>query len=284
MATRIAIDVDLTLINEDGELLSGAVNGLRALKTKGYLLTLWSYAGEDYARSVARKHGLCCFFDEHATKPDLAIDDDAEALGQLPVIDPCGTKSNSRDWSHSTRFAIQLAESLDNKSSWKDVPSWIKAMSEGKKNNNNVGVQSAMAIWNQRDTYIRWPKHGRLLWEDVVRRPEPYEYPPELEAEILQAGLSPDPRTNGPAILAFQLAGGDRPRRLYPSSWGWTIHHIYDGKHPHPDKRPVPHAIKSGTLFTEAAGLVAVHPLADYVAMSVPLLAWLLRWEAFRRF
>jgi hypothetical protein len=62
------------------------------LKAKGYLLTLWSYGGEDRARAMARKHNLCCCFDGYATKPDLVIDDDAEELSRLPVIDAVGTK------------------------------------------------------------------------------------------------------------------------------------------------------------------------------------------------
>ena len=90
MATRICIDVDLTLVNANEELLPGAREGLKVLKDKGYLLTLWSYSGEDRAREMARKHNLCCFFDAYAAKPDLAIDDDAEALSRLPVSSPNG--------------------------------------------------------------------------------------------------------------------------------------------------------------------------------------------------
>jgi hypothetical protein len=286
MATRICIDVDRTLLNENEELLPGAREGLKVLNEKGYQLTLWSCGGEDRARAVAQIHNLRCFFQGYATKPDLVIDDDAEELSRLPVVDAIGTKSVPRDWSKLSQFTIQLAEDLDNKSSWEQVPPWIQAMAD---KGSDVGVQCAMAIWNQRDTYIRWPRRQRLLLPGVVRhpdgnKPECYDYPPELVAEIQQAGLPVDRRNNGPAILAFQLTGGDRPRRPYPEKWAWTIHHIYDGQHPHTNNQPVPHAIRDGSLFTESAGLVAVHPLADYVVTDVSLLAWLLRWEAFRRF
>jgi hypothetical protein len=286
MATRICIDVDLTLVNENEEMLPGVLEGLKVLKGKGYLLTLWSYGGADRARAMAQKHNLCSFFDGYATKPDLVIDDDAEEISRLPVIDAIGTTNAPRNWSKLSQFTVQLAEDLDNRSSWEQVPPWIKDMVTKKP---NIGEQCAMAIWNQRDTYIRWPRHKRLLLKGVVRHPDGnnphcYDYPPDLEAEIRQAGLPIDRRSNGPAILAFQLAGGDRPRRPHPSTWAWTVHHIYDGEHPHRDNPRVPHAINDGSLFTEAAGLVAVHPLADYVGMNVPLLAWLLRWEAFRRF
>ena len=286
MATRISIDVDLTLINANGELLPGAVEGLKALKSKGYSLTLWSYGGEEYASSVARKHNLESFFESYATKPDVAIDDDFEAISRLPTVDALDKNEQPRGWENLSRFSIQLADEIDNQSRWEDVPDWIRAMAD---NESDAGVQSAMAIWNQRNTYIRWPKKSRLLLDGMTRHPDGnsqncYDYPPELVREILEAGLSDDRRNNAPAILAFQLTGGDRPRRPYPSNWGWTIHHIYDGQHLAPTDKTVPRAVVEGKLFTEAAGLVAVHPLADYVATNVPLLAWLLRWEAFCRF
>ncbi len=286
MATSISIDVDLTLINANGELLPGVVEGLKVLKDKGYLLTLWSYGGEEYARSVAKKHKLESFFEGYTTKPDLVIDDDAEALSRLPVVDALDTSGNTRHWSQLAKFASQLADDLDDNTDFENVPPWIRAMAG---NRFDVGVQCAMGIWNQRNAYIRWPRRQRLLLDAVTRHPDGnnpncYTYPPELAAEIVAAGLLIDARNNGPAILAFQLAGGERPRRPYPSTWAWTIHHIYDGQHPRLNQEFVPRAVADGRLFTEAAGLVAVHPLADYVGMNVPLLAWLLRSEAFRRF
>ncbi|MEI9961737.1 MAG: hypothetical protein WDM76_11570 [Limisphaerales bacterium] len=274
----------MTLINEIGELLPNAVDGLKALKEKGYSLTLWSYAGEDYARLTAKKHGITNLFDGYATKPDLVIDDDAEALSQLPVIDP----QISKNWIRTSQKAIDLVETIDSRSQWRDVPLWLQRMARDR---YNVGVQSAVAIWRQRETYIRWPKEKRILSQDWVRHPDGskkdcYDYPPNLAKEITQAGFKVDGRNNGPAILSFLLAGGDRPRRPYPSRWGWTIHHIYDGQHPTPrfSQRRVPHAASDSKLFTDSRGLVAIHPVVDYIVMHEPLLAWLLRWEAFNRF
>ena len=286
MATRISIDVDLTIIDENENLLPGVVEGLKALKDKNYSLTLWSHGGEERARMIARKHNLCCFFDGYATKPDFLVDDDSEVLNGLPTIDALNTKEEPRGWKNLSRFSIQLADELDSVSRWEDVPDWIRAMANNK---SKVGIQSAMAIWQQRNTYIRWAKTSRLLMPGVVRHPDGnnpncYEYPAGLINEILAAGLMVRNYNNDPAISSFLLSGGDRPRRPYPSSWAWTIHHIYDGKHSCPNGAPVPHAVSDGRLFTEAAGLVAVHPLADYVATNESLLAWLLRWEAFRRF
>lgn len=44
------------------------------------------------------------------------------------------------------------------------------------------------------------------------------------------------------------------------------------------------HAIKDGRYFTEAAGLVAVHPLADAMAEEFADFAWWLRREAYKKF
>ena len=201
MATRISIDVDLTLNNANGELFPGAVEGLKALKAKSYLLTLWSYGGEEYARSVAKKHNLESFFEGYATKPDLAIDDDFEAISQLPVIDPRVAK----DWSQIADRTIKLAEDMDNRSRAQDAPPWLKAMW---RNRFDVGVQCSIAIWRQRETYFRWPKEKRIISSEWVRHPDGrrkdcYDYPPLLADEIKRAGLRVDRRNNGPAIVSF---------------------------------------------------------------------------------
>jgi hypothetical protein len=83
--------------------------------------------------------------------------------------------------------------------------------------------------------------------------------------------------------LAAGIAGGDRPQRVSPGR-EWSIHHIYDGKFPAPGKTETRHAVKDGRYFTEAAGLVAIHPIADALADEVPYFAWRLRREAFDRF
>ena len=286
MATRISIDVDLTLINENGELLSGAIEGLKALKAKGYSLTLWSYGGEEYARLIAGKHKLENFFEGYATKPDLVIDDDFEALSQLPTIDARVVKN----WFQIAERTIKLAEDMDNRTSAQDAPSWLKSMWRDR---FNVGVQSSIAIWRQRETYFRWPKDERNFQREFGvdwvrhkdgRKKDCYNYPKQLSDEITRKGFHVDRRNNGPAIVSFLLAGGERPLRPFPSRWGWTIHHIYDAQHPRFQNEQVPHAINDPKLFTDSRGLVAVHPFADYLTMREPLLAWLLRWEASKRF
>ncbi len=282
MTTRISVDVDLTIIDENQALLPGVVEGLRALKGKGCALTLWSYGGKAYARLIAKMHKLEDFFDEYATKPDLVIDDDFEALSHLPTIDARVAK----DWSQISERAINLANDLDDRSGLQDVPAWIRRLSHDR---FDVGVQSAIAIWCHREAYFRWPRFRRNISSNWVRHPaarqkECFVYPQELEDEIRRAGLRVDRRSNGPAIISFLLSGGERPKRPYPSRWGWAIHHIYDGRNPRTWRKPVPRAEDEPALFTDSGGLVAGHPVAYYIATREPLLAWLLRWEAFRRF
>jgi hypothetical protein len=82
--------------------------------------------------------------------------------------------------------------------------------------------------------------------------------------------------------MAFLLAGGERPNRN--NGKGWPIHHIYDGQFPMPPKMSSVKAVRHSDYFTEAAGLVAIHPLADGLASESPYFTWLLRHEAFARF
>lgn len=72
---NIFVDVDLTLVDANGKLLSGAKEGLVKLKAKGCHLFLWSSVGGDYAKKVAALHSLTDLFEGYASKPDIIIDD-----------------------------------------------------------------------------------------------------------------------------------------------------------------------------------------------------------------
>ena len=73
-------DVDLTLIDELGELLPGTIEAPTKLREVPCELTLWSAAGAEYAKSVAARHKLEKFFEDFARKPDLAIDDEPQSF------------------------------------------------------------------------------------------------------------------------------------------------------------------------------------------------------------
>jgi hypothetical protein len=52
---NVCIDVDLTVIDEEGELLPGAIEAFTELRDVPCELTLWSAAGAEYAKSVTGK-------------------------------------------------------------------------------------------------------------------------------------------------------------------------------------------------------------------------------------
>jgi phosphoglycolate phosphatase-like HAD superfamily hydrolase len=72
---NIFVDVDLTLVDANRNLLGGATEALTKLKDKGCHLFLWSTNGAEYAQKVARLHGLTDLFEGFSTKPDIIIDD-----------------------------------------------------------------------------------------------------------------------------------------------------------------------------------------------------------------
>jgi hypothetical protein len=72
---NIFVDVDLTLVDANKNLLAGAGEGLAALRERGCHLYLWSTNGAEYARKIAGLHGLTHYFEGFAAKPDIIIDD-----------------------------------------------------------------------------------------------------------------------------------------------------------------------------------------------------------------
>ena len=72
---NIFVDVDLTLVDGNGNILAGAGEALTKLKEKGCHLFLWSTNGADYARKIAELHGVKTLFEGFAAKPDIIIDD-----------------------------------------------------------------------------------------------------------------------------------------------------------------------------------------------------------------
>ena len=138
------------------------------------------------------------------------------------------------------------------------------------------------------ENFICWPRRPILLWRGCDRVPplgkknKYFSYPDPIK-QLANRKVTLDTRQNGPAIASFLIAGGERPAR-FGSSNAWSIHHLYSGKFPYMDKPTSTHAIKSGLHFTQSAGLVATHPIADAICDEFPFFAWRLRIEAFSRF
>jgi hypothetical protein len=74
---NVFVDVDLTLVDANGRILLGAVEGLRRLKEAGchLFLFLWSSCGAEYCRKVAEANGIAGLFEGFSAKPDIVIDD-----------------------------------------------------------------------------------------------------------------------------------------------------------------------------------------------------------------
>lgn len=139
------------------------------------------------------------------------------------------------------------------------------------------------AVCEHLDAFVRWPVEALLLWEGCNRTVKYHAYPEIISQHAKGARVYLDRRTNGPAIASFVLAGGDRPPR-FGSTNAWSVHHVYSGKFPYPGREETLHAAKHGCHFTQSAGLVAIHPIADQMADEYPFFSWLLRAHAFQRF
>jgi len=139
------------------------------------------------------------------------------------------------------------------------------------------------------DGFIAWPEKAMLLWQGCDRMPEVgkklryHSYPDGVKEIAKRHGVSLDTRPNGPAIAAYLIAGGHRPPR-FGSANAWSIHHLYSGKFPYIGKSETTHATKLADHFTQSAGLVATHPIADALGDEYPFFAWMLRAMAFQRF
>jgi hypothetical protein len=150
--------------------------------------------------------------------------------------------------------------------------------------------QVLQSVAKQLHDFVRWPDRAILLWDGCDRKiPEGarhryHRYPEAIKKLAMgPPRVTLDGRPNGPAIASFLLAGGSRPER-FGSSNSWSIHHVYSGKFPYVGHFKTTHAIKECKHFTQSAGLIAAHPIADGLCDEFPFFAWLLRFEAFRRF
>ena len=71
----IAVDVDGTLVGNDGALNSDLVEWCKNRKAAGFSLFLWSSRGETYAKETARRFEIEYLFDHILSKPGYIVDD-----------------------------------------------------------------------------------------------------------------------------------------------------------------------------------------------------------------
>ncbi len=131
------------------------------------------------------------------------------------------------------------------------------------------------------DDFVKWPKMALLLWEGCTRE-NYHKYPVEILALLKEKSISRRNWGNDPAVNSFLIAGGERPQRNHKKH-GWNIHHLYFGVHAHGVNPPL-HAVKEAKHFTQSAGLIAVHPIADALCEEDSEFARLLCRQSFNRF
>jgi hypothetical protein len=282
MSLNVCIDVDRTLVTEEGKLQGGVTKALADLRLLNTNLILWSAAGAEYACSVAKAHGLEQYFAEYSTKPDIFLDDDPSCMEKAIGL-RFGTKAS---WDAVPAALAAGSRHVENLVGWYlGLPEFIQKIAE---EDDPVSVRIATLVWANRKRFVRWPQKQLLLWPGCTRRndhanPRCYTYPRSVADELKKVNVKADTRSNGPAIAAFLLSGGKRPIRT-DLRWGWSIHHIYDGKFPAPGRKSALHATRRGQHFTQTAGLAALHPIADGLAGDCAYFAWILRYESYKRF
>lgn len=162
-----------------------------------------------------------------------------------------------------------------------DLPGWIADL---RSSATEAYLRIADDVWADRQLFIRWPQRSLLFIPGLVRPASGFHTYSSEHRELFKAAkLRADTKTNGPAVMAYLLADGERPTRASDAK-GWSVHHIYDGQFPAPGRTASTWARNHPDYFTQAAGLVAVHPIADALAAELDYFAWLLRYEAFVRF
>jgi hypothetical protein len=180
---------------------------------------------------------------------------------------------------HKGKF-LPLRESIH----WEDLDGWIRIQINDTLKDPVNGV--IRQVLDHLDEFVKFPKKSVLLWKGCDRvgsATKKHEYPKDLKEALDKRGVVRDVRSNGPAITSFLFAGGERPARNQPSR-GWNIHHLYDGKITYCGRQTSLHSVKEGNHFTQSAGLVAVHPVADALCDDVPAFSWYLRGLSLQMF
>jgi hypothetical protein len=160
-------------------------------------------------------------------------------------------------------------------------PDWLPAAIATLPSGADRGVLGLVA--SHLDEFARWPREGRLLWPGCTRMTKYHEFPDSVRRLARDCRVKLDARSNGPAVVAYLVAGGERPLR-YGSRNAWTVHHAYSGRFPALGRSSTLHATHDPNHFTHSAGLVAIDPIADQLADEYPCFTWALRAEAYRRF
>jgi len=186
-----------------------------------------------------------------------------------------------------TIFNLESPNTIKTKCDLEFLDEWLLSEIESLK--DSIEKSIVIQVCKNLERFIMFPKRPLLLWKDCNRIPEKGKkqkihcYPMEFDEIFKQINTSKDTRPNGPAVAAFLYAGGVRPQR-FGSNNQWSIHHVYSGKFPYLNKLLTLHAQKDGFHFTQSAGLVAIHPIADQMVDEYPFFTWYLRAKIYQMF
>ena len=92
----MTVDVDLTLIDDKGDIYPGVRDKLEEWKAK-YTLICWSHGGKEHAQKMCKKNKIDKFFSSFMDKPDIIVDNEPESILTFPAI--IHIQEPKKDWS-----------------------------------------------------------------------------------------------------------------------------------------------------------------------------------------
>ena len=205
MPLHIAIDVDQTILDGDGQLIVGVRESLARMHANGdNELQLWSKGGADYARKIADKFDLAKYFKSFGAKPDVAIDD-------LP-----------EDAAPVCRLGVPFAEAA------KAIDGFVAESVDTCLHPSRKVIELVADIQAEQGE-IEQAYRGTILRDGIPLHPMPF-FGNLDGAAIVTIGLNPSstefepwrswpPETMTAAELALRLAGYFRSVNPRPHSW-----------------------------------------------------------------
>ena len=137
--------------------------------------------------------------------------------------------------------------------------------------------------------FVQFPKRALLLWQDCDRKKPPgekqryHQYPVMIrELAKRKAGSSWIREQMVLQGLHFSLPVGFVLRDMAARMIGLHIT-CTQANSRYLNRVATTHAVKFGCHFTQSAGVITAHPIADAMCDEFPFFAWLLRAESFRR-
>lgn len=112
----MTIDVDGTLVDDDGKMYSGVPAKLKQWRKK-YFMICWSATGGDYARRTCTSNAIDKYFDLFLDKPDVIVDNSRNPLTPAPALlhvtgvkEEWWAQSDDEMFAKSRQYAVGMKE------------------------------------------------------------------------------------------------------------------------------------------------------------------------------